>query len=191
MNFVIEPDEAIDAFKQALKQNPSDPLLASKLGRAYVKTHQYTKAIAYYKEATLTDENSALKLDLAELFLKLKQFSNAEQVLVNEIDATKGNDEDLTMLQTRTKQLLLLARIREKSSYLNSSLSTLKEARDNQYRLQKRISLEQTGGMQEQHKILTKCGFYLYFFFFLLTGNCVNFRLFFIVEFVFLWLNKR
>lgn len=60
------------------------------------------------------------------------------------------------MLQTRTKQLLLLARIREKSGYLNSSLSTLKEARDNQYRLQKRISLEQTGGIQEQQKILSK-----------------------------------
>lgn len=152
-----EPDEAIAAFKQALKQNPSDPLLASKLGRAYVKTHQYAKAISYYKEATLVDENAALKLDLAELYLKLKQFSNAEQTLIDEIDATKGvTDEDLGMLQTRTKQLLLLARIREKSSYLNSSLSTLKEARDNQYRLQKRISLEQTGGMQEQHKILTK-----------------------------------
>lgn len=145
-------------------------MLASKLGRAYVKTHQYTKAISYYKDATLTDENSALKLDLAELYLKLKQFSNAEQTLVNEIDATKCNDEDLTMLQTRTKQLLLLARIREKSSYLNSSLSTLKEARDNQYRLQKRISLEQTGGMQEQHKILSK---YLNIFFCGESANAV------------------
>lgn len=82
-----EPDEAIDAFKMALRQNPSDPLLASKLGRAYVKTHQYNKAINYYKEATMHDKNSSLKLDLAELFLKLKQFSNAEQTLIEEIDA--------------------------------------------------------------------------------------------------------
>lgn len=64
--------------------------------------------------------------------------------------------DDLDMLQTRTKQLLLLARIRERSGHLSSSLSTLKDARDNQYRLQKRISLEQSGGMQEQHKILSK-----------------------------------
>lgn len=83
-----EPDEAIDAFKMALRQNPNDPLLASKLGRAYVKTHQYTKAINYYKEATMNDKNSSLKLDLAELFLKLKQFSNAEQTLIEDIDAT-------------------------------------------------------------------------------------------------------
>ena len=83
-----EPDEAIDAFKQALRQNPSDPLLASKLGRAYVKTHQYMKAINYYKEATLHSQNTALKLDLAELFLKLKQFTNAEQTLIEEINTS-------------------------------------------------------------------------------------------------------
>lgn len=59
-------------------------------------------------------------------------------------------------LQTRTKQLLLLARIRERSGHLNSSLSTLKEASDNQIRIQKRMALEQSGGMQEQNKILSK-----------------------------------
>lgn len=62
----------------------------------------------------------------------------------------------MSVLQTRTKQLLLLARIREKAGRLTESLSTLKEARDNQFRLQKRISLEQSGGMQEQHKIMAK-----------------------------------
>lgn len=86
---IQEPDEAIDAFKMALRQNPSDPLLASKLGRAYVKTHQYNKAISYYKEATMSERNASLKLDLAELFLKLKQFSNAEQTLIEEIDSNE------------------------------------------------------------------------------------------------------
>lgn len=83
--YSIEPDEAIEAYIQAFKQNPSDALLASKLGRSYVKTHQYKKAISYYQEAIQNPENYALKLDLAELFLKLKQFSNAEQTLVDEI----------------------------------------------------------------------------------------------------------
>lgn len=63
---------------------------------------------------------------------------------------------DTTQLQARTKQLLLLARIREKSGHLNSSLATLKEARDNQYRLQKRLAVDQSGGLQEQHIILSK-----------------------------------
>lgn len=122
------------------------------------------------------DKNSSLKLDLAELFLKLKQFSNAEQTLIEEIDANGkyempdsqiirsefitfpiySETDDTTLLQTRTKQLLLLARIREKSGHLNSSLSTLKEARDNQHRLQNRIAVEQSTGIHEQHTILSK-----------------------------------
>lgn len=85
---IQEPEEAIDAFKMALRQNLSDPLLASKLGRAYVKTHQYNKAINYYREATINDKNLSMKLDLAELFLKLKQFSNAEQTLIEDIESS-------------------------------------------------------------------------------------------------------
>lgn len=84
---ISEPEEAIDSFKMALRQNPSDSLLASKLGRAYVKTHQYNKAISYYRDATMNDKNASLKLDLAELYLKLKQFSNAEQTLIEDIES--------------------------------------------------------------------------------------------------------
>lgn len=79
--------------------------------------------------------------------------------------------EDLDRLQTRTKQLLLLARIRERSGNLQSSLATLTEARDNQYRVQQRTSLEQSGGAPEQQKMMAKyeivlsifrCGIYLF-----------------------------
>ncbi|XP_055585953.1 tetratricopeptide repeat protein 21B-like [Uranotaenia lowii] len=153
---IQEPDDAIDAYRKAHKQNPRDSLLASKLGRAYVKTHQYKKAIAYYQEAIATPENYLLKLDLAELLLKLKQYSNAEQTLVDEIELTKGEIDDITKLQTRTKQLLLLARIREKAGYLSSSLNTLKEARDNQYKIQKRMLIDQSGIVHEQNSILSK-----------------------------------
>lgn len=73
--------------------------------------------------------------------------------------------EDLERLQTRTKQLLLLARIRERSGNVASSLATLKEARDNQYRVQQRTSLEidnndtttdGTNVAREQHKIMAR-----------------------------------
>lgn len=65
-------------------------------------------------------------------------------------------NEDITVLQTRTKQLLLLARVRERAGNINASLHTLKEARDNQYRIQKRTNLEQNSALREQHKILSK-----------------------------------
>ncbi|GAB0090491.1 Tetratricopeptide repeat [Sergentomyia squamirostris] len=152
---IQEPDDALDAYKEALKRNPRDPNLASKLGRAYVKTHQYSKAINYYQEAIMYPENSLLKLDLAELYLKLKQFSNAEQTLIDEIEGMKEELEDVDVLQLRTKQLLLLARVREKAGHLNSSLSTLKEARDNQYKVQQRLNLE-SSLIPEQRRILAR-----------------------------------
>ncbi|XP_053697755.1 tetratricopeptide repeat protein 21B-like [Sabethes cyaneus] len=152
---IQEPDDAIEAYKQAHKQNLKDPSLASKLGRAYVKTHQYKKAISYYQEAIRTPENFLLKLDLAELFLKLKQYSNAEQTLVDEMELSKSENEDIMRLQLKTKQLLLLAKIREKAGYLSSSLNTLKEARDNQYKILKRLFVDQNI-QQEQNKILAK-----------------------------------
>lgn len=153
---IQEPDDAVQAYVQAVRQDPNDPMLASKLGRAYVKTHQYKKAISYYKEVITMPENYQLKLDLAELYLKLKQYSNAEQILIEDIENNQRSDDDLTKLQTRTKLLLLLARVREKSGNIQSSLTTLKEARDNQYRIQQRINLDQNANAREQHKILSK-----------------------------------
>lgn len=89
-NFTFaEPDLAIEAYKQALRLNPRDSLLATKLGRAYVKTHQYAKAINYYCEAVMNPDHVGLKLDLAELYLKLKQYQNAEQTLIDEVDIKK------------------------------------------------------------------------------------------------------
>ncbi|KFB41795.1 AGAP000136-PA-like protein [Anopheles sinensis] len=154
---IQEPDDAIDAYREALRQNPRDSLLASKLGRAYVRTHQYRKAITYYQEAIANPENYPLKLDLAELYLKLKQYQNAEQTLADDVNDTRADMDDPTVLQMRTKQLLLLARIREKAGQLSASLQTLKEARDNQLKVQQRLLLDHTSGVAtEQNKMLSK-----------------------------------
>lgn len=154
---IQDPDRALEAYKAALKQSPRDAVIARQLGRAYVKTHQFAKAIGYYKEATKNPDHLRLKLDLAELYLKLKQFTNAEETLIASIQDNKVENSDLEALQFRTKQLLLLARVREKSGHVMESLKTLKEARDNQYRIQKRISVEQGAGVsQEQQLIMSK-----------------------------------
>uniref|UniRef100_A0A182SMF2 Tetratricopeptide repeat protein 21B n=1 Tax=Anopheles maculatus TaxID=74869 RepID=A0A182SMF2_9DIPT len=155
---IQEPDDAIKAYREAIRQSPHDALLASKLGRAYVRTHQYQKAISYYQEAILHPENYPLKLDLAELYLKLKQYQNAEQTLADELSAKVSDSDELSALQVRTKQYLLLARIREKAGQLNASLQTLKEARDNQLKVQHRLLLDQTvtGMPSEQNKMLAR-----------------------------------
>lgn len=43
--------QAIKAYEDALKLNPDDPTLASRLGRALVTTHDYLRAIEYYETA--------------------------------------------------------------------------------------------------------------------------------------------
>ena len=52
----VQPEKAIEVYEQALKKNPRDSVLASKIGQAYVKTHNYGKAINYY-EASLKTGN--------------------------------------------------------------------------------------------------------------------------------------
>ncbi|CAG7785177.1 unnamed protein product, partial [Allacma fusca] len=48
---VQDPDKAIEVYEVALAKNPRDATLTSKMGQALVVTHQFTKAINYYKEA--------------------------------------------------------------------------------------------------------------------------------------------
>lgn len=88
--FIQEPERAVEAYEQALKQNPRNKIdIASKLGKALVKTHQYTKAINYYRDVMKQENFKSLKLDLAKLFIKMKQYDKAETTLVQELQGTK------------------------------------------------------------------------------------------------------
>ncbi|XP_020711621.2 tetratricopeptide repeat protein 21B-like [Athalia rosae] len=150
---IQEPDRAIEAYEQSLKKNPSDKLLANKMGKALVKTHQYAKAITYYKEATKQEGCGDLKLDMAELFMKMKQFDKAEATLAQELqDGRSAND--LPSLELRTKQLLLLARVRERAGNMQAALATLREARENQSRAAQRAAV--TPGAIGQKELLAQ-----------------------------------
>ena len=56
---LIKPELALEVYEAALKKNPRDGILASKIGQALVKTHNYNKAISYY-DAALKSENQHL-----------------------------------------------------------------------------------------------------------------------------------
>ena len=38
-----QPEAALEVYEGALKRNPRDGVLASKIGQALIKTHNYTK----------------------------------------------------------------------------------------------------------------------------------------------------
>lgn len=39
----LQPEKAIEVYESALKRNPKDAALATKIGQALVKTHNYGK----------------------------------------------------------------------------------------------------------------------------------------------------
>ena len=61
------------------------------MGTALQKTHQYGKAIAYYREAVKNEEHVGLRYDLAELLMKLKTYEKAEKAIA---DALKEQSND-------------------------------------------------------------------------------------------------
>uniref|UniRef100_A0A8C0BSC9 Tetratricopeptide repeat domain 21B n=1 Tax=Buteo japonicus TaxID=224669 RepID=A0A8C0BSC9_9AVES len=89
---IQEPDEAIEVYEQTLKKNPKDPALASKIGKALIKTHNYSKAISYYEAALRSGQQNFLCYDLAELLMKLKQYEKAEKVLQQALDHDPGRN---------------------------------------------------------------------------------------------------
>lgn len=83
---IQEPERAIEAYEQALSQNPIDKIdIANKMGKALVKAHHYAKAINYYKDIVKQNNCATLKLDLAKLYMKMKQYDKAEATLVQEL----------------------------------------------------------------------------------------------------------
>lgn len=48
-------------YEQAVKRTPRDSELACRMGLALVKTHQYNRAINYYKDAIKTGDNNQLR----------------------------------------------------------------------------------------------------------------------------------
>ncbi|XP_031832068.1 tetratricopeptide repeat protein 21B [Nomia melanderi] len=148
---IQEPERAIEAYEQAMKQNPMNKLqIASKLGKALVKTHQYTKAINYYWDMVRQENFKELKLDLAKLFVTMKQYDKAESTLVQELQEGR-RDSDLQNLEVRGQLLLLLAKTREKADNIHGALTALKEAKENQHRYIQRLG---SSTMEDEKQIL-------------------------------------
>ena len=78
MKFLQEPERALEIYEEARKRNPRDTQLAAKMGQALQKTHQYGKAINYYREAVKNEDHGSLRYDLAELLVRNETFTNGK-----------------------------------------------------------------------------------------------------------------
>ena len=59
--YLCKPELALEVYESALKKNPRDGVLASKIGQALVKTHNYNKAISYYDAALKSDNQHVMR----------------------------------------------------------------------------------------------------------------------------------
>ncbi|XP_072020597.1 tetratricopeptide repeat protein 21B-like isoform X2 [Amphiura filiformis] len=150
---IQEPEKAIEVYEQAMKRNPRDSALASKIGQALVKTHQYGKAINYYEAALKTGGQNFLRHDLAELLLKLRHYEKAEKVLRMALEHESANDL-LTMIDD-TKLLVMLAKVHHHANKMEDAMLALTKARDLQARVLKRVQVEQPDAVPEQKALAT------------------------------------
>ncbi|XP_067610138.1 tetratricopeptide repeat protein 21A isoform X3 [Pseudorca crassidens] len=147
---IQEPEKALEVYDEAYRKNPHDASLISRIGQAYVKTHQYTKAINYYEAAQKISGQDFLCHDLAELLLKLKKFNKAEKVLKQALD--HDFVKDIPSLMNDVKCLLLLAKV-YKSHKKEDVMDTLNKAMDLQSRILKRVPLEQPEMIPSQKQL--------------------------------------
>nr|DBA19793.1 TPA: hypothetical protein GDO54_015570 [Pyxicephalus adspersus] len=145
---IQEPEKAIDVYEQALKKNPKDGTLASKIGKALIKTHNYAKAISYYETALKSSQQNFLRYDLAELLLKLKHYEKAEKVLQQALDHETVNE--LSPLMDDSHYHVLLAKIYSRMEKTEDAFVSLQRARELQARVLKRAQLEQPDAVPAQ-----------------------------------------
>nr|VZI27184.1 unnamed protein product [Spirometra erinaceieuropaei] len=146
---IQDPQKAIEVYEAVLRKNPDDLTLASKMGEALVMTHEYERAIAYYESAVHGGQLS-LQSDLTVLLIKLRQFSKAEELLMDSynslIDSTQTVD-----LQRSSDVLILMAIIYGQQGRQEEQLETLDRAK------LKQMSIMQSVGSEESTDLVRAC----------------------------------
>ncbi|XP_053733860.1 tetratricopeptide repeat protein 21B isoform X1 [Synchiropus splendidus] len=148
---IQEPERAIEVYEQALKKNPKDGALASKIGKALVKTHNYIKAINYYEAALKTEQQNFLRYDMAELLMKMKQYERCERILQDALAHEPVNE--LPALSEDCRYLVLMAKIQNKVDKTEDALLSLQRARDVQAKVLKRVQLEAPDAIAMQKQL--------------------------------------
>lgn len=147
---VQEPERAIAVYESALKKNPRDGILASKIGAALTRTHDFTKAINYY-EAAVRNGQTTLRYDLAELYLKLNQLDKAEKTIHQALEHEDAGE--LPTLQADVKYYTLMARVHQRSQKTPMAILVLAKAREAQARVLQRVGVEQPDALRQEQQI--------------------------------------
>eukprot|EP00758_Cryptobia_borreli_P001785 Tbor_TRINITY_DN2533_c0_g1::TRINITY_DN2533_c0_g1_i1::g.560::m.560/K19673/TTC21B, IFT139; tetratricopeptide repeat protein 21B len=155
---IQEPDKAIVAFERARAMNPNSTDLAIRIGRTLVATHDYQRALRYYRDAVAGDTSFfSLRRDLAILYWRLGEIAKAVQVLKESPVMLKGNpagDEPIEDSVERVNIALLVCKIlRSTPDLKEKALESLIQARVYQNALVSRMRTESSEIIYQQRSV--------------------------------------
>ena len=153
--------QAIAAFESALRKNPGDASLASRIGKVLVTTHEYVKAIEYYSTAVQNDPTKqALRHELAELYLELQKYEQAEKELHALLSSSEARDSpQLDEAYLHVQSLLLLSRVYKEQDLLERAAEALTTARSTQTSLLARVRVEASDQLSSQREVAAEICF--------------------------------
>ena len=152
--------QAIAAFESALRKSPGDASLASRIGKVLVTTHEYVKAIEYYSTAVHSDPTKqALRYELAELYLELQKYEQAEKELRALLSGSEAAELQLDEAFLHVQSLLLLSRVYKEQGLMDQAAEALGTARSTQTNLLARVRVEASDQLSAQREVAAEICF--------------------------------
>ncbi|XP_031692315.1 tetratricopeptide repeat protein 21B isoform X1 [Oncorhynchus kisutch] len=148
---VQEPERAIEVYQEAMSWTVRDATLWRKMGRAYVKSHQYNQAVRHYESAVKLGGHDSLVVDLVELLLKLRHYGKAQRTLMTALHCDDGT-LTVSSLRSNVQYFLLLARAHYADQ--GSVQDTLEKAHSVQVSVLKRCQTERPELLEQERTVL-------------------------------------
>ncbi|CAI5445648.1 unnamed protein product [Caenorhabditis angaria] len=141
---IQEPEQAIKCYETALKMQNKDALLAEKIGEAYVMAHLYAKAVNFYESAMNIYKDKNMRLKLADLLLRLRNFEKCERVLRQPLEKDSNATLDLEETQTQVQFLTQLAQLYQQKEQWDEAFDCFTKAKNLLLRLQSKTDAQLT-----------------------------------------------
>ena len=153
---IQEPEKAILSFEKARAMDPNNADLAVRIGRTLVTTHDYHRALRYYRDAVAADaQKFNLRQDLAMLFWRLGDTDKAISVLRDSPVLSKqgGPGEDTATAVERVNVALLMCKIFQAIGNAQQAVESLIQARVFQNAVLVRMRNESVETQNQQRQI--------------------------------------
>src|SRR3954454_499216 len=86
-------DEALPIFKGLVARRPNDPALKLALGRAYMQTGDYARAVPLLEEQLNADSDGSLHMQLARAYTVIGQREKAAPLVIEAEELRKADDQ--------------------------------------------------------------------------------------------------